>query len=101
MAKSEKQPEEEDTDGISYTMLLPLAIVGSWVAGALTARLIVRREIDKLRAETPAKPAIPAPTLPAKEAAAPAGPAVAAKSVAAPVPQPPVEEQITDEILSV
>jgi methylmalonyl-CoA carboxyltransferase large subunit len=50
-------------------LLIPLAVLGGWAAGALSARTTVRRELEKLRpapAPPQARPAVP-PTAVAPE----------------------------------
>ncbi len=70
----------------SLGLLVPLALAGGWAAGAVSARHMVRREIEKLRAllAPPPRPAEPAP------------------AVAAPLlPAPVEEEEISEETLMV
>jgi methylmalonyl-CoA carboxyltransferase large subunit len=72
-------------------LLLPLSVAAGYLAGAVTARRTVRREIDEIKSLIAgARPAAPAPQ------ARPEPP----KAAPAPAPPPPSDE-ISPEILSV
>lgn len=85
-------------NGISNALIVPLAVVGGWAAGAFTARYLVRREIDELRALINGSHA-PAP----RQAEAPAVPPAAAEAPPAPAPVEAAreEEEISAETLSI
>ena len=73
---------------------LLLTLIAGVAAGVLTARTLVRREMDQLRRELRAAKPAPEPPPPAPEPAR-------AVPVARPAPAPPVSAEITPEILMV
>ena len=79
-------------------LLLPLSVAAAYLAGAVTARRTVRREIEEIKsliAGRGAQVAAPPPAAPAQPAPASAAPKPAA------APAPPAEHEISPEILMV
>jgi methylmalonyl-CoA carboxyltransferase 12S subunit len=76
-------------------ILVPLAVVGGWAAGALTARYLVRQEIGKLRELLEGRGRADAP------AAAAAPPAEAPRPAPEPQPREAGEEEVGAETLSI
>lgn len=77
-------------------LLLPLSVAAGYLAGAVTARRTVRREIEEIKsliAGGEVRVAAPPPAPPVKPAPAAPKPAAA--------PPPPAEQEISPEILMV
>ncbi len=79
-------------------LFLPLVLLATWFVAAAAARSIVRREIEKLRAEMERRAATPL----VEPAAVPAPVAVLpVPAAAALTAEPPPSEELDDEILAV
>jgi len=79
-------------------IVIPAALAGGWIAGAITARFIVRREIEKLHLPAAGNGAAPPQPVPEP---------VRSQPLPAPIPQPQpapaaqVSDQLDEEILMV